>query len=51
MDKDNNDEAARLLSRATADADVARAYARKQASLSQVDEAQKQVDKVKGASK
>ena len=51
MDKDDNEEAARLLARANADAEVARAYARKQASLLQVDEAQKQVDKVKGASK
>jgi hypothetical protein len=51
MDRDHNEEASRLLSRASADAEVARAYARKQASLAQVDEAQKQVDKVKGGSK
>jgi len=47
MDRDNNDQAARLLSRSSADAEVARAYARKQTSQLAVDEAQKQVDKVK----
>jgi len=47
MDSNDNDEATRLLMRASAGADVARAYARKQTTVAAADEAQAQVDKLK----
>jgi hypothetical protein len=51
MDKDDNEEAARLLQRASADAEVARAYARKVGTVKQADDAQAQVDKLKAKMK
>jgi Domain of unknown function (DUF4398) len=47
MDNNDNEEASRLLQRASADADVARAYARKQTTVQAADNAQAQVDKLK----
>jgi hypothetical protein len=51
MDADDNEEAARLLQRASADADVARADARQQSTVAAADAAQEQVEKLKAKMK
>jgi hypothetical protein len=47
MDRDDNEEAGRLLQRASADAEVARAYARKVGTVKAADDAQEQINKLK----
>jgi hypothetical protein len=51
MDAESNDVALRLLLRSQADAEVARAFAKKVASLAAAEEAEKQIQKLKGGDK
>ena len=51
MDAESNEQALRLLLRSQADAEVARAFAKKVASILAAEEAEKQIQKLKGGTK